>query len=82
MKFVTHFYNFIECTTIYSAGGKINAPCVFPFELMDIVYHGCTWEVNSLTAKNPWCSTKVDDKGKHTMSTGEWGFCGSECPGL
>ena len=82
MKFLTYFYNFIECKTIGTGGGNINKPCVFPFKMMDTVYHGCIWEHNSLTAKNPWCSTYVDDKGNHIYGNGTWGFCGLECTGM
>ena len=52
--------------------------CSFPFVIDGISYNGCTMHGIEDTEYMPWCSTKVDDDGKHTK--GNWGDCSSECP--
>ena len=62
-----------DCTTV---SGKIqNEKCIFPFEYKGTIYHSCPWAFED---KKRWCSTKVDEDGKHL--TGNWGHCGAECP--
>ena len=64
-------------------GPAIGKPCTFPFEYKGTIYHGCTWDSSTLTAKKPWCSTIADkNNGKHKGGIGEWGFCTFECTGM
>ena len=59
-----------DCKTDSSRDGKVS-PCVFPFILDGKTYNTCT-NVNDNNGKF-WCSTKVDNEGKHTK--GNWGYC-------
>ena len=77
---MSKFFFFTACITI--SGPKTYKPCVFPFEYKEDIYHGCTWERSALTAKRPWCSTKVDKDGKHLNGIGEWGYCDLKCTGM
>ena len=65
------------------AGPSSGKRCIFPFTLayFNITFNGCIISI-SPTGKsnyNPWCSTKVDDNGKHVRG-GNWGDCSSKCP--
>ena len=51
-------------------------PCQFPFTLSNgKTYNSCTTDEDS--DDKYWCSTKVDDKGKHVK--GYWGYCDENC---
>ena len=52
-----------------SWAGSPSKPCVFPFKYHGVLFTDCTFG---------WCSTKVDDDGKHIK--GNQGDCGPECP--
>ena len=53
-----------------------NAPCVFPFKHKGVVYEGCPVDSSDKTRR--WCSTKIDENGKHV--NGNHGFCSKSCP--
>ena len=60
--------------TYKGAGTK----CIFPF-----IYNGIT--LNSCTTigegdNRPWCSTKVDSRGRHDIISRNWGYCLPNCP--
>ena len=40
----------------------------------------CTYNGNFGNETEPWCSTKVDDMGRHIENQGNWGYCGENCP--
>ena len=52
-------------------------PCIFPFTFGGSVHNTCTDMRKEFTNNKPWCSTKVDRKGKHKR--GEWGNCDESC---
>lgn len=62
-----------KCIT--NGGAVSGMECIFPFTFRSVKYFGCT------TITDPdnklWCSTKVDDNGKHIR--GNWGYCGEGC---
>jgi len=51
--------------------------CQFPFSYKGRVYTGCTAEHDPDDRK--WCSTRVDQEGKHVQNAGEWGYCSDQC---
>ena len=61
-----------------TADSPSNDTCVFPFQFKKEEYTGCT------TKSDPdgryWCSTKVDENGKHIGGKGYWGYCSALCP--
>ena len=60
----------LNCKTDSSRDGKVY-PCVFPFIHQGQTFNSCT---NVTDDKGKfWCSTKVDDEGKHTRNN--WGYC-------
>jgi len=72
------------CVT--SGGPDVGKPCVFPFKIDNVTYHGCTTAGQDAhvcpgeeESQMPRCSTKVDDKGNH-VGYDHWGYCGDECP--
>ncbi len=52
-------------------------PCIFPFKYSGQTLTECTKLRDP--ENSPWCSTKVDNEGKHVKSGGFWGHCGQEC---
>ena len=48
-------------------------PCKFPFKYWGTVYNSCI----DMDMDKPWCSTKVDETGKHMR--GNWGNCDESC---
>jgi hypothetical protein len=64
------------CTVIEKVSQKVK-PCIFPFTFSGQTLTECT------TLKDPegklWCSTRVNDEGKHVTSGGFWGFCEQDC---
>jgi len=66
------------CATI--SGPDPNKPCIFPFKFGDITYNNCTTIGNEPGNIKAWCSTKVDDSGKHIGNgQGNWGDCEQYC---
>ena len=67
-----------SCQTIDGPGeGK---PCIFPFTFYDKVYLSCTTDgFGDTHMRLYWCSTMVDENGKHVA--GKWGACSLGCPG-
>jgi len=64
-----------------AVGGPGNGlPCVFPFKYGRITYTTCSNKFKNKTNNLPWCSTKVDEKGKHVGGGGNWGNCDETCP--
>ena len=53
---------------------------MFPFKYKGKTYSTCTNKVKRLTNNLPWCSTKVDKRGNHIGSKGNWGNCDETCP--
>ena len=52
-------------------------PCKFPFKYYGKVHNSCTDMMKKYTNNKPWCSTKVDETGKHMR--GNWGNCDESC---
>ena len=55
-------------------------PCIFPFTLKGKIYHTCTYDFSHTTYYKPWCSTNVDETGKHVSGRNadgsrNWGIC-------
>ena len=38
------------------------------------------WDNPTFKANKPWCSTKVDESGKHVNGERMFGICGRGCP--
>ena len=55
----------------------MNVACVFPFTYKGIKHNKCIFEAGDET---PWCSTKVDENGKHVSGQDQWGYCEETCP--
>ena len=64
------------CITNGSGKAPAGSLCVFPFKFRSRTFHSCTREFDS--RNRPWCSTKIDSRGKHVL--GNWGHC--QCVGL
>ena len=66
-----------ECLTTDELGDVNikNAPCQFPFTHNDQIFYSCTTEGDP--DGRFWCSTNVDESGKHI--DGNWGYCSEEC---
>ena len=43
----------------------------------DEIYNDCIKDEDGY-----WCSTQVDKYGEHYGSSGKWGICGPNCPGV
>ena len=67
----------IDCLAVGGPGDGL--PCVFPFKFHGKTYSSCTNKVKHLTNNLPWCSTKVDKRGKHISGKGHWGNCDETC---
>ena len=83
-----------DCLAV--GGPRDGKPCVFPFEFDGTTYSTCTNRIKYKTNNLPWCSTKVDKKGKHishrnrwlfsdfysisNSNQGNWGNCDETCP--
>ena len=65
------------CKTV--SGPSPNASCIFPFEFRGITYHKCTTVITPSNPIKPWCSTLVDDSGKHVGGGGNFGSCEQDC---
>ena len=63
----------IGCTTV--SGKSPNASCIFPFKTGGTTYHKC--KASKKYASKYWCSTLVDDSGKHIK--GNLGYCEKDC---
>ena len=68
----------LSCTT--TTGDDPNKPCVFPFKFKDETYNYCTTTSNDPDDTKAWCSTKVDEFGRHVGGQGNWGYCEPKCP--
>ena len=66
-----------ECTT--TSGPDANKTCIFPFKFAHVTYNRCTTDGNDPGDVKAWCSTKVDDSGKHVGGEGNWGSCELKC---
>ena len=58
--------------------GDPNAPCIFPFKFNGKTYNSCT--LDNYKENRAWCSTMVDETGKHVSGRKKWGVCGPDCP--
>jgi len=54
--------------------------CVFPFTFNNFTYYGCPTDFTDETKTKRWCSTKVDETGKHIPGGDDWGYCTKGCP--
>ena len=74
----TNLYCFLGCIT--TSGPDPNKPCIFPFKFRNVTYNTCTTSGNEAGNTKAWCSTKVDNLGKHIGNgQGNWGDCESKC---
>jgi len=53
--------------------------CVFPFTFNNFTYNGCPTDPTDETKTKRWCSTKVDETGKHIAGGDDWGYCTEGC---
>ena len=60
-----------QCSTV--SGADPGAKCVFPFTFDGKRYSDCT--TTGSTDGKAWCSTRVDNKGRHIGGKGNWGHC-------
>ena len=63
----------LSCTT--TNGPDLNKPCVFPFKFDGVTYNYCTTASNDPDDDKAWCSTKVDEFGRHVGGQGNWEKC-------
>merc|ERR1711908_244764 len=66
-----------SCLTSGTRGVGPNHACIFPFEYVGKWYDRCL--LSHGMQSYAWCSTAVSASGSYI--DGEWGECGSECPG-
>ena len=67
-----------ECITIPGNYSKDSGkPCVFPFTLDNMTYHGCT-NYKHEDGKY-WCSTLTDSQHFHMRDNGHFGYCPDDC---
>jgi hypothetical protein len=64
-----------ECCYVKEVKSNITKKCIFPLKFDGLEHHGCI--ADDEFGGKFWCSTKVDDKGKHV--SGFWGHCGQGC---
>jgi len=64
----------MKCVLTNDEGPQINKTCVFPFIIGNQSYSNCT--NNHDKFGKFWCSTKVNEEGKHVAKEDEWGYCG------
>ena len=68
-----------DCSQCLTNGGdSLNSKCVFPFIYQGKTFSSCT-RFDDPDHK-PWCSTLVDENGRHVCLQGKWGYCGNDCP--
>lgn len=65
-----------QCMT--NAGASPNSKCIFPVIYQGKIFTSCTRFDDPDDV--PWCSTLVDENGRHVSHQGKWGYCGSRCP--
>ena len=51
--------------------------CQFPFTFKETTYTSCTGDDDP--SGEPWCSTRVDARGRHVPNGGHWGHCSDTC---
>ena len=51
--------------------------CQFPFTFQETTYTSCTSDDDP--GGEPWCSTRVDARGRHVSNGGHWGHCSDTC---
>ena len=68
--------NITSCITTINSSTR--NPCIFPFWYKGILRNGC------ITEDDPdgwfWCSTNIDENGKHIPGKRNWGYCSARCP--
>jgi len=67
----------LKCLTT-SDSKDPNTPCIFPFKFKGKIYNACPPDPEF--PSRTWCSTKVDNRGKHVTGQGKYGFCEESCP--
>lgn len=66
-----------RCRQTNGEGPQKDTPCYFPFIYKRKVLNECT-DLSDPDGKF-WCSTKVDDQGKHVGGADQWGYCDDNC---
>ena len=61
------------------SGADPNKACIFLFKFDGVRHDTCIWDDAHPSAPS-WCSTLVDDQGKHVGGQGKWGNCEPDCP--
>ena len=50
------------------------------YEIPQLSSQYCTISANMFVGNGkPWCSTMVDNSGKHVYGKGKWGWCHPDC---
>ncbi len=66
----------MKCVLTNAEGPQTYKTCVFPFTVGNRTYSECT--KNHDKFGKLWCSTKVNEDGKHVADEDEWGYCGQD----
>ena len=69
-------FTLLACTT--TGGPRPFSPCIFPFTYNGIIHWGCPKDPDDPGKR--WCSTLVDNTGKHVSGYNQWGHCSFTCP--
>ena len=72
--------NFSSVDCLVSSGPRFGKKCIFPFTFRGNTHYGCTKQNQPILVNQPWCSTKVDQNGKHVARGGHYGGCSPNCP--
>ena len=67
-----------EC--MINGGPSPNTKCIFPFKFSGLTRYSCIWDSSAYTNNKSWCSTLVNESGKHVGGQGKWVNCGPGCP--
>ena len=79
-SFIVHPLGSSEMACTTTSGDDPDKPCIFPFKFRGITHNNCTLIGNEPGKVSAWCSTKVDDSGKHVGGgKGNWGVCEPKC---
>ena len=77
MYYIIHLFSDTKGCKTTADGPQVSTPCIFPFSFKGTEYNECIFESGDDT---PWCSTKVDENGKHVSGKNNWGYCEESCP--
>ena len=76
----TRSTNLSSANCFVSSGPGLAKKCIFPFTFRGKTHHACTKQNTPIIINKPWCSTKVDQNGKHVARGGHYGGCSPNCP--